>query len=49
MAFPGYVTLRIERAGQIVGLISVQTTTGAVWEQTWHGELVEKSAAGDEA
>ena len=37
VAFPGYVTLHTERDGKIVGMLSVQTTTGAVWEHAWHG------------
>lgn len=40
IAFPGYATLHIERDGQIVGMLSVQTTSGAVWEHSWHGDFV---------
>lgn len=40
IAFPGYATLHIERDGQIVGMLSVQTTSGAVWEHSWHGDFI---------
>lgn len=40
ISFPGYVTLHMERDGQIVGMLSVQTETGATWEHTWHGEFI---------
>lgn len=40
LAFPGYVTLHTERDGQTVGMLSVQTSSGAVWEHTWHGDFV---------
>ena len=39
-AFPGYVTFHTERRGQITGMVSVQATTGAIWEHTWHGDFV---------
>ncbi len=41
--FYGYYTLHIERDGEIVGMLSVNGTTGQVWPHTWHGELLEMS------
>lgn len=38
--FPGYYTLHTLRGDQIVGMLSVNATTGAVWYHTWHGEFV---------
>ncbi len=35
--FPGYYTLHTLRDGKIVGMLSVNATTGAVWYHTWHG------------
>jgi hypothetical protein len=43
IAFPGYVTVHLESDGQITGMLSVQTSTGAVWEHGWHGEYVASS------
>jgi hypothetical protein len=40
IAFPGYFTLHTERDGEIVGMLSVQSDTGVVWEHAWHGEFV---------
>jgi hypothetical protein len=37
VAFPGYVTVKIERDGEIIGVLSVQTSTGAVWQHLWYG------------
>jgi len=39
-AFPGYYTMEIERQGKIVGMLSVNSTTGAVWQHWWHGSFV---------
>jgi hypothetical protein len=41
--FPGYVTLHTMRAGTIVGMMSVNVYTGAVWYHTWHGRYIEMS------
>ena len=38
--FPGYYTLHITRDGQVTGMLSVNTYTGAVWYHTWHGAFV---------
>jgi hypothetical protein len=42
-SFYGYYTLHIERDGEVVGMLSVNGTTGQVWLHDWHGELVEIS------
>lgn len=39
-AFPGYYTLHTMRDGAIVGMMSVNAATGAVWYHTWHGSFV---------
>jgi len=39
-AFPGYYTLHVLRDGQIVGMLSVNAYTGAVFPHTWHGDFV---------
>lgn len=41
--FYGYYTLHIEQDGKVVGMLSVNGTTGQVWPHTWHGELLEMS------
>lgn len=38
--FPGYVTLHTMRGENIVGMMSVNLRTGAVWYHTWHGTFV---------
>jgi hypothetical protein len=40
IVFPGYVTYHLERDGQIAGMVSIQTSTGAIWEHAWHGDVV---------
>jgi hypothetical protein len=40
--FPGHYTMATVSAGKIVGLVSVNATTGAVWYLTWHGPFVAK-------
>ncbi len=42
-AFPGYYTLHTLDGDQIVGMLSVNGTTGAVWYHTWHGDFVAMS------
>ena len=42
-AFPGYFTLETLRDGKIVGMISVNATTGIVWPHWWHGAFVARS------
>lgn len=36
-AFPGYYTIDTLRNGEIVGMLSVNGYTGAVWVHSWHG------------
>jgi hypothetical protein len=43
--FYGYYTLHVSRDGQVVGMLSVNGFSGQVFPHTWHGELVEISAA----
>ncbi|MGZ8715626.1 MAG: hypothetical protein ACXWYO_00790 [Gaiellaceae bacterium] len=42
-AFPGYYTMEIERHGKIVGMLSVNASSGAVWNHWWHGTFVASS------
>jgi hypothetical protein len=37
---PGYYTLHTLRGEQVVGMISVNAATGAVWPHTWHGRFI---------
>jgi len=39
-AFPGYYTLHTLRGVTIVGMLSVNASTGAVWYHTWHGTFI---------
>ncbi|MEE8369879.1 MAG: hypothetical protein V3S00_03800 [Dehalococcoidia bacterium] len=39
-AFYGYYTLHVLRDGQIVGMLSVNGTSGRVWYHTWHGDFI---------
>lgn len=41
--FPGHVTLRASRDGELAGLLSVSAFTGAVWYHSWHGRYLETS------
>jgi hypothetical protein len=43
-SFPGYFTLETLKGGRIVGMISVNASTGAVRLHWWHGRFVAKSA-----
>ncbi|MGW7363505.1 hypothetical protein ACWGI8_08765 [Streptomyces sp. NPDC054841] len=40
-SFPGYYTLHTLRGGDIVGMLSVNARTGAVWYHTWHGRFIQ--------
>jgi hypothetical protein len=40
-AFYGYYTIHTLRDGKIVGMLSVNGSTGAVWYHTWHGTFVQ--------
>lgn len=42
-AFPGYCTLHTLRSGKINGMLSVNASTGAVWDHTWHGTYIATS------
>ncbi|MFI5520508.1 hypothetical protein [Streptomyces platensis] len=39
--FPGYYTLHTLRDDHIVGMLSVNATTGTVWYHTWHGRFLQ--------
>jgi hypothetical protein len=41
--FPGYYTLHTLRSGKPTGMLSVNSSTGAVWEHTWHGRYIATS------
>jgi hypothetical protein len=41
--FPGYYTLHTLRDGNVVGMMSVNAYTGAVWYHTWHGQFIAMS------
>ena len=43
--FPGYYTIDTESGGNIVGMLSVNALTGAVWYHTWHGNFVTEEDA----
>jgi hypothetical protein len=38
--FPGYYTLHTLRGDQVVGMLSVNAATGAVWYHSWHGTFI---------
>jgi hypothetical protein len=39
-AYPGYVTLDLQRNGVVSGMMSVNSSTEAVWYHTWHGAFI---------
>jgi len=39
-AYPGYFTLDLQRNGVVSGMMSVNSSTGAVWYHTWHGAFI---------
>ncbi|MEV7389734.1 hypothetical protein [Streptomyces sp. NPDC091215] len=39
--FPGYYTMHTLREGHVVGMLSVNATTGNVWYHTWHGRFLQ--------
>ena len=43
--FPGYYTLHTVHDGQIVGMMSVNAVTGAIWYHTWHGTFITMTGA----
>ncbi len=38
--FPGYFSMEVERNGKIVGMMSVNASTGAIWDHWWHGDFI---------
>jgi hypothetical protein len=38
-ALPGHYTLQSERDGKVVGMLSVNASTGAVWYHWWQGRF----------
>ncbi|WBO68650.1 hypothetical protein [Streptomyces camelliae] len=44
--FPGYYTLHTLRDDHIVGMLSVNAATGAVWYHSWHGRFLEMQEHG---
>lgn len=39
-SFPGHYTLHTLRGSQVVSMLSVQATSGAVWYHSWHGRFI---------
>jgi hypothetical protein len=39
-AYPGYFTLDLQRNGVVSGMVSVNSSTGAVWFHNWHGAFI---------
>jgi len=39
-AYPGYFTVDLQRNGKVTGMLSVNSSTGAVWYHTWHGAFI---------
>ncbi len=39
-AYPGYFTLDLQLNGVVSGMMSVSSSTGAVWYHTWHGAFI---------
>lgn len=39
-AYPGHFTMDTVSGGNTEGMLSVNTTTGAVWYHTWHGTFI---------
>ena len=39
-AFPGYYTLHTLQGDRIVGMLSVNAQSGAVWYHSWHGQFL---------
>ncbi|MFF4805618.1 hypothetical protein ACFY1U_45825 [Streptomyces sp. NPDC001351] len=40
---PGYYTLHTMQSGKITGMLSVNASTGQVWDHTWHGTYIATS------
>ncbi len=41
-SFPGYFTIDTVAGGRIVGMLSVNARTGAVWYHDWHGRFLSE-------
>jgi hypothetical protein len=39
-AYPGYFTTDLQRNGAVSGMMSVNSSNGAVWYHTWHGAFI---------
>ena len=39
-AYPGYFTIDLQRGGVASGMMSVSSSTGAVWYHAWHGAFI---------
>jgi hypothetical protein len=46
--FYGYYTLHVLRSGKIIGMLSVNGYSGAVWYHSWHGEFLGMEEGHDE-
>ena len=46
--FPGYYTLHVLKGERIVGMLSVNEATGAVWYHGWHGQFIRMQDEEDE-
>jgi hypothetical protein len=40
-SFYGFYTIDFEKAGQLVGMLSVNGYTGQVWYHSWHGSFIQ--------
>ena len=38
--YPGYFTLDLQRNGVVSGMMSINSSNGAVWYHTWHGAFI---------
>jgi len=38
--YPGYFTIDLQNKGVVSGMLSVNSSTGAVWYHTWHGAFI---------
>jgi len=45
-ALPGYYTIDTAQNGRILGMLSVNASTGQVWVHTWHGRFIEEAEIG---
>ncbi len=44
-AFPGYFTFHTMQNGKITGMLSIQSSTGAIWQHVWCGDFVAMDPA----